>query len=236
MQNKDLILNSNRTFRPSPPISEKELMQRANVLGGLTFAQIAEVLEVSVPQDLRRNKGWVGNLIELALGATAGSRAEPDFPKLGIELKTLPIDRWGTPMETTFVCLAPLNHHTGVTWETSHLRNKLRKVLWVLVQKDPAIPLAQRRVVRCILWEPDKFDEQCLRSDWEELMEYITMGRFSEINGDLGTFLQLRPKAANSRERTLGYGEDGKLIATKPLGFYLRTVFTHRIIINYFFR
>ena len=47
-----------------------------------------------------QSKGWVGQLIETMLGTDAANRSEPDFVKLGIELKTIPIDRKGRPKET----------------------------------------------------------------------------------------------------------------------------------------
>lgn len=55
-------------------------------------------------------------LLELYLGAMAGSKPEQDFPELGIELKTIPVDAAGKPLETTFVCVAPLTGNSGVTW------------------------------------------------------------------------------------------------------------------------
>jgi DNA mismatch repair protein MutH len=55
-------------------------------------------------------------------------QTEQDFAALGVELKTIPIDSQGKPLETTFVCVAPLTGNTGVTWETSHVRHKLKRV------------------------------------------------------------------------------------------------------------
>ena len=68
-----------------------------------------------MPPDLRRDKGWVGMLLEYWLGADAGSKAEQDFAHLGVELKTIPVDESGVPLETTFVCVAPLTGNSGVT-------------------------------------------------------------------------------------------------------------------------
>ena len=51
------------------------------------------------------------------LGASAGSKPEQDFAALGVELKTIPVDSLGRPLETTFVCVAPLTGNSGVTWE-----------------------------------------------------------------------------------------------------------------------
>ncbi|WP_126600827.1 DNA mismatch repair endonuclease MutH [Actinobacillus delphinicola] len=216
-----------------PPKTENELLERAWAIAGLTFAEIAQMLNVMVPDNLKRHKGWVGNLIEQALGATAGSKAERDFQALGIELKTLPIDRNGKVLETTFVSLAPLTQTTGIIWETSHVRYKLSKVLWIPIEGERDIPLAMRRVGAPILWKPTLQQELLLKRDWEELMDYIILGRVQEINATLGEVLQLRPKAANSRALTTGINIQGELIQTLPLGFYLRKQFTQEILQNY---
>jgi DNA mismatch repair protein MutH len=76
----------------TPPVSEKELMERADALVGKTLQQIANETESTVPVRLKNAKGWIGELIEISLGATAASRPEPDFQLIGVELKTIPIE------------------------------------------------------------------------------------------------------------------------------------------------
>ncbi|HDR1924383.1 TPA: DNA mismatch repair endonuclease MutH [Pasteurella multocida] len=212
------------------PQTEQELLQRAQAIAGLRFAELAQSLHMLVPPDLKRDKGWVGMLIETALGATAGSKAEQDFSHLGIELKTLPINAQGMPLETTFVSLAPLTQNVGVSWENSHVRHKLSKVLWILVEGERQIPLSERRVGQPILWQPSAQQELRLKRDWEELMEYISLGKLEQINATLGEVLQLRPKGANSKALTRGIGKHGEMIDTLPLGFYLRKTFTAEIL------
>lgn len=212
------------------PQTEQELLQRAQAIAGLRFAELAQSLYMPVPPDLKRDKGWVGMLIETALGATAGSKAEQDFAHLGIELKTLPINAQGMPLETTFVSLAPLTQNVGVSWENSHVRHKLSKVLWILVEGERQIPLSERRVGQPILWQPSAQQELRLKRDWEELMEYISLGKLEQINATLGEVLQLRPKGANSKALTRGIGKHGEMIDTLPLGFYLRKTFTAEIL------
>lgn len=212
------------------PQTEQELLQRAQAIAGLRFADLAQSLHMPVPPDLKRDKGWVGMLIETALGATAGSKAEQDFAHLGIELKTLPINAQGMPLETTFVSLAPLTQNVGVSWENSHVRHKLSKVLWILVEGERQIPLPERRVGQPILWQPSVQQELRLKRDWEELMEYISLGKLEQINATLGEVLQLRPKGANSKALTRGIGKHGEMIDTLPLGFYLRKTFTTEIL------
>ncbi|MEB3475735.1 DNA mismatch repair endonuclease MutH [Pasteurella multocida] len=212
------------------PQTEQELLQRAQAIAGLRFAELAQSLHMPVPPDLKRDKGWVGMLIETALGANAGSKAEQDFAHLGIELKTLPINAQGMPLETTFVSLAPLTQNVGVSWENSHVRHKLSKVLWILVEGERQIPLSERRVGQPILWQPSAQQELRLKRDWEELMEYISLGKLEQINATLGEVLQLRPKGANSKALTRGIGKHGEMIDTLPLGFYLRKTFTAEIL------
>lgn len=216
------------------PKTETELLTRATEIAGLTFHELANQAGIDVPPNLKRDKGWVGQLLEWHLGATAGSKPQQDFMELGIELKSIPISHTGKPLETTFVCVAPLVGVHGLTWYESHVRQKLSKVLWIPVEGEREIPVADRKVGSPVLWTPNAEEEQQLKQDWEELMEMIVLGQVEQINARHGEVLQLRPKAANSRVLTEAYGMSGKPIKTLPRGFYLRTQFTHQILRQYF--
>jgi DNA mismatch repair protein MutH len=213
-----------------PPASEAELLARARSISGASLAQLAAPLAAVVPADLRRAKGFTGQLIERTLGATAASRAEPDFPALGVELKTLPVDGRGRPVESTFVCSIPLTEIGQVEWESSRVRRKLARVLWVPVQGERRIPVGARRVGEPLLWSPDPEEEALLRFDWEELAGIIGRGGVESVTGRLGRCLQVRPKAANSRVRRQGFDEEGVPFAALPRGFYLRATFTAGIL------
>lgn len=215
---------------PLLPKTESELMQRAQSLVGHSFATLAAEANIAVPDNLKREKGWVGQLIEWHLGAESGSKAQPDFEHLGIELKTIPIGFSGKPLETTFVSVAPLTGVHGLTWETSHVKHKLAKVLWIPVEGEREIPLAERRVGRPLLWTPTAQEERQLKQDWEELMEFIVLGKVEQITAKHGEAMQLRPKAANSKVVTEAYSANGQPIKTLPRGFYLRTQFTAEIL------
>ncbi|EOI7486355.1 DNA mismatch repair endonuclease MutH, partial [Yersinia enterocolitica] len=159
---------------------------------------------------------------------------EQDFANIGIELKTIPISAQGKPLETTFVCVAPLTGNSGITWESSHVRHKLARVLWVPVEGKRQIPLAQRRVGAPLLWSPNEEEEELLRRDWEELMDLIVLGKVETITARHGEVLQLRPKAANSRALTEAIGEHGQPIMTLPRGFYLKKTFTGPMLARHF--
>lgn len=215
---------------PAPPGSEEELRERAERIAGRTLGDLARDLGVDVPANLTRAKGWPGQLVEAWLGGTAGSLAEPDFPALGIELKTLPVGRDGRPLESTYVCVVPLEGGCSETWEESWVRRKLSRVLWVPLQADRETPLAERRVGLPLLWSLEPDLEAELRTDWEEAMELVCLGRLADLGAELGTYLQVRPKAANARALCRAIGEDGAPVLVNPKGFYLRPAFTREVL------
>jgi DNA mismatch repair protein MutH len=217
-----------------PPQTIDQLLTRCQSIAGLTIGQLAAMHQQKVPPDLRRDKGWVGQLLEMALGAEAGSQALPDFPKLGVELKSLPINAKGKPLESTYVCVAALTGVAGQQWEDSWVCPKLAKVLWVPVLAQRQIPIAERQLGTPFLWQPDEAQQQMLRQDWEELMELITLGGIDQIKGAHGKALQLRPKAADSRALTAAVGKYGQPISTLPRGFYLKASFTADILARQF--
>ncbi len=222
---------------PAPaPRTEGELLKRAEGLAGLRLEELGRAFGLEAPPDLRRAKGWAGQLVEAWLGADAGSLAEPDFRALGIELKTLPVGRDGGPLESTYVCTVPLEGACAETWKASWVRRKLARVLWVPIEADRGIPVGARRIGSPLLWSLEPDLEETLRADWEELMEMVCLGRLGELSARTGTFLQVRPKAASSRTLCRGVGEDGAPVWTNPRGFYLRTAFTREVLRRHYAR
>ncbi len=215
--------------RPAPQ-TETELLKRVSEISGKTLAEIAQVCHCPIPDNLNHNKGWIGQLIEQFLGTDAGNLSEPDFLQLGIELKTIPIKENGVPAETTYICVVPLSQQLGLQWPQSCVAKKLKRVLWIPIEVNKAKQLCDRKVGTGFIWSPDKETEDILREDWEELMEYVALGQIESIDASYGEFLQIRPKAANSKARTKGISSSGTYSQTLPRGFYLRTSFTKTLI------
>ena len=213
-----------------PPATRTALMQRAQAIAGWSIEQLAAALDEPVPPDLRKHKGWFGQLLEKYLGASAGSRPEPDFVELNVELKSIPLNAKGQPMESTYVCIVPLMNMGQVQWRESLVWRKLQCVLWVPVEGCHTIPIAKRRLGTAYLWQPSVSQEQQLRQDWEEVAERIATGQLHTITARLGDVLQIRPKAANASVTCDGIAPDGSVIATLPRGFYLRSSFTAAIL------
>jgi len=217
-------------IKVSPPKTEQELLDRCQTIAGRTLASLANELAIEVPENLLRHKGWVGALLEAYLGADAGNQAEPDFTGLGIEMKTLPLNKLGQPKESTYVCTVSMQQTGSLIWRDSWVRRKLAKVLWVPIEAETSIPIAERYIGNAWLWQPSDQQEQQLKQDWEELMDRIVLGEQDQISGKEGEYLHLRPKAANSQVLAQGFSADGEYQQINPKGFYLRTSFTQQLL------
>ena len=222
----------NTNLSVSQPKSETELLKNAKRITGKTLSQLAGLVGITAPDNQKRAKGWSGEIVETLLGASASSLPEPDFQLIGVELKTIPINKKGRPKESTYVTTVPLTKLHDLSWENSNVKLKLSRVLWVPIESDPSIPLPKRRIGDPILWSPTEQQENDIRTDWEELMGMINLGELDRISSRLGKVLQIRPKAANARALVQSINESGELGLSLPRGFYLRSSFTHSILSN----
>ncbi|MCW8929919.1 MAG: DNA mismatch repair endonuclease MutH [Gammaproteobacteria bacterium] len=216
------------------PETEDELETRVLELAGQKLSHLAHQIHWPIPENLKHDKGWIGQLLEVHLGASAGNLSEPDFQKIGVELKTIPLTAKHKAKETTYVCTVPLIDNIGMTWENSCVYSKLSRVLWLPIEANPEIPVGERRVGRGFIWSPSTTQMDDLRNDWEEFMELISLGQVETITAHLGECLQIRPKAANASVVTTGIGQSGMRKQTLPRGFYLRTSFTNQILQSVF--
>jgi DNA mismatch repair protein MutH len=207
------------------PRDERELVVRARDLEGASLADLAGGLAGGLHQ-----KGKIGEAVERALGATAGSGAVHDFPELGVELKTIPVTKSGIPHESTFVCAVKVADAEHLDWQTSWARRKLARVLWVPVVGPKRGDPAERRIGAPLLWSPTAGQERVLQADFDDIVGLIGVGRVEDVTAHLGRWLQLRPKAANGRVRTVAFAMDGDVVETVPRGFYLRPSFTGAIL------
>jgi DNA mismatch repair protein MutH len=214
----------------APPTTETELMQRAEALVGRTLDELAQQVQLMAPEVSTFGKGWSGQLLELLLGASAGSLAEPDFQHLGVELKTLPIDFTGKPLESTYISIVPLTQFMQLQWHASEVYHKLKRILWVPLITHKGQALGQRQVGTPFIWSPTSAQEAILRQDWQELMDMVAMGQLEQISAKQGQYLQIRPKGANAKSLCWGFDAEGNRIQTLPRGFYLRASFTSSIL------
>ena len=208
------------------PASLDELEARATALRGKTLGAILAELGLAASHDPLRTKGSAGETMERALGATGGSTRVHDFPDLGVELKTIPVNEEGAPLESTYVCTLSLTDAESQEWATSWVRAKLAHVLWIPTVGAHGLAWQERTVGTPLLWRPTAAQEDVLRGDFDDVVGLIGIGRIEDLTAHRGRWLQVRPKAKDGSVRTMAYGADNEAIATVPRGFYLRARFT----------
>ncbi|MBX3208584.1 MAG: DNA mismatch repair endonuclease MutH [Labilithrix sp.] len=212
-------------LRP-PPETLDELLARARSLAGLTLGEVLRDLGLTASADPVRTKGSAGETLERALGASGGSAQVLDFPDLGVELKTIPVTAEGTPLESTYVCTLSLADAELQEWDTSWVRAKLARVLFVPLVGAHGLAWQERVVGAPLLWSPTHEQDDVLRGDFDDVVGLIGVGRIEELTAHRGRWLQVRPKARDGSARAIAWGSDGEAIATVPRGFYLRARFT----------
>ncbi len=226
------MANDPHASDPAAPESLAALLAHARALVGVDLGEIADGLGLPVPAGQVRTKGWSGQILERELGVEAGGVRGPDFAALGIELKTVPVDPDLTPRESTAVCQIDPIAIAAESWETSYVREKLRRVLFVALEIPPDDEsVGARRVAAVRLWSPDAGEERALRADFELFVRgYFRRGRTSEITGHLGEVMQVRPKGKNARDLRDGYDAAGNPTRVGKCGFYLRPSFVSAIL------
>lgn len=218
----------NQSLLPEPQ-NLAELQQRLELIKGHTLGELAAVIRAQLPGSTLNGKGYAGELIEVMLGAGAKNLSEPDFTKLGIELKTVPVDRDFKPLQSTYICYAPLTDVRSQDFWHSPLYLKLRLCLYVFVLSPRDLPMAQRRIIDYYLHAMPETDLQQVKQDYDELMELVSLGQAQQITAHIGTIIQMRPKAADGKQLTDCVDEEGNLSKTRPRGFYMRRSYTSKL-------
>jgi DNA mismatch repair protein MutH len=208
------------------------LLSHARALIGVELGALADGLGLPVPVGRVRTKGWSGQVIEQELGAAVGGARGPDFGALGIELKTVPVTAALAPIESTAVCQIDPISIAGESWQTSYVREKLARVLFIALEVPPrARSVGDRRVTAVGLWTPSRDEEDTLRADFELFVrDYFRRGRADDITGHMGVALQVRPKGRDAADLRDGYDADGRPTRVGKCGFYLRPGFVGRIL------
>lgn len=208
------------------------LLAHARALVGVELSELADALGLPVPVGQVRTKGWSGQILEHELGVAVGGARGPDFAALGVELKTVPVRESLEPLESTAVCQIDPVAIAAESWESSYVRQKLARVLFVaLAVPEGARSVGERRVAAVRLWSPDAGEERALRDDFDLFVRgYYRLGRAAEITGHLGAVLQVRPKGSNSADLRDTYDPEGRATRVGKQGFYLRPAFVGQIL------
>jgi len=142
--------------------------------------RVADLLDESHQNIEIKNKGIIGNVIEECyFKIKQNSSPLPDFEKVGVELKIIPLVQQSKKIavkERTKVCSIHYPSLIQEEWATSHAKRKLNKILFIYYLYDKQ-SIENSLIKKVALWELDK-DKSALiiSNDWLGVQEKIVKG------------------------------------------------------------
>lgn len=167
---------------------------------------LREMTDLASIQDPKRRRGAYGNAIEECyFRIPANSRPEADFAKAGLELKVTPLKqpKPGVFRSKERLVLANIDYHAVVseTFETSHLLEKIRRVLLIEYLWEKDVDPLDYQVLLADVWSIPEEDLPQMRQDWETVVQKVRDGHAEDISGRDTLYLEACTKAADSSVR-----------------------------------
>jgi DNA mismatch repair protein MutH len=198
-------------------MERQEALTRISQIVGKDLRELADIYEVTVIKNGKKNKGWAGHVIEHHLGLPLNSLQSPNFGSW--ELKTISLkylkDGSLTVKETMAITMIDEYNIKRTKFEDSHLLNKLTKQviaarIWQNQQETSSILYAVRT------FDLDNADiYKQVKSDYDLVRETIIEQGFSALTGKMGVYIQPRTKGS-------GHGSTSR-------AFYARVPFLKKI-------
>jgi len=155
-----------------------------------------------------KDKGNIGKIIEKHwFDIEPNSSPLPDFEKVGIELKIIPLLQQKTKIavkERTKICSIDYNKLILETWEQSHAKKKLNKILFIyyLYNKES---IKNSLIKKVDLWELGQDNNEfIIKYDWLSVQQKVKEGYAHELSESSCKVL------APSRSGSGGKNKNGK--------------------------
>lgn len=209
--------------------SEEELERHAWDLTGRSAGEVADLLGMKIAKsDQGGERAGLGELVERYFGKLRDNAPEPDIKNLGIEIKTLPMERrsaaWRVK-EPTSVTQIDYHELARQNWATAPIRKKIKRILWVPFEHDKT---DKRRCVfrRPFLWSPPAVDEPAFQADFDGVRQMVRQGKAHELSETLSKVLAARRKGASGSRTTQPYSAE----PAKTRAWAFKTAYTQPLL------
>ena len=199
-------------------LERAEAKRRVSELIGQDLRILADEFEVTVFKDGKKNKGWVGHVMERYLGIPLNSSRAPNFGSWELKVVSLKYLKSGelTVKETMAITMIDEYDIVRSEFEDSHLLNKMRKILiaariWESKNEEQSI---LHTVTDFDLDDPQIYDQ--VKADYERVRQTVVTRGFSALTGKMGVCVQPRTKGP-------GHGSTSR-------AFYVRRSFLNQIV------
>lgn len=195
-----------------------DAIERLRTLVGLDLRPLADVHQVTVWKDGKKNKGWAGHTLERFLGLPINSAQSPNFGSWELKQVVLVAKRDGMlrVKETMAITMIDPVNVAATPFEESHLLAKMEKIVVVArifdCIEEPCCLI--HSVAEFDLSDPEIYQQ--VRADYELVRETIIRDGFSALSGSMGVLVQPRTKGP-------GHGSVSR-------AFYARAPFVARIL------
>ncbi len=208
--------------------SEKSIVSYAKKLIGKSLQEILD-LSSSTREINLKNKGLAGLIIEKEwFGIEQNSSQLPDFHKVGIELKIVPLKKTKNGIvvkERTKIC--SINYMTlhDEIWEESHAKEKLNKILFVYYFPDSS-DILKSKILKIDLWKlSEESGELFLKDDWHFIQNKVIAGYAHKLSSSDTDSLEASP--AGSKKQVPQFNKIYADMAQKR-AFSLKQPFTNQ--------
>ena len=163
--------------------TQEEILYRGRQAIGLTFGEMDRYSRT----ESNEVKGGIGHVVEESwYGYEINSKAEPDFPEAGVELKVTGVikDKNGEYRAKERLVLNIINYMEEVknTFETSSFWRKNRTLMLFIYEYLKDRPRADFTVIAAELFTYPAEDLIIIRDDWAKIVGKIRAGKAHEIS------------------------------------------------------
>lgn len=196
---------------PYNPADSSSIVYYASLLQGKSLRETVDNETLEDWQTKKGNKGALGQAIEYTFfDYLPNSEQEPDFPDVGIELKTNPVKRVnvGTSRENvsakerlvlTMIDYEKLAEEKDAAWEDTMLYRKLNKILLVSYLYEPDRDVLDYKIVHVGMIDIPENDMDQIRRDWKTIVGEVVDGKAHEISSGDTVYLEACTKGASSK-------------------------------------
>ncbi|QJC35873.1 MutH/Sau3AI family endonuclease [Enterobacteriaceae endosymbiont of Donacia sparganii] len=211
--------------------NENILFLRAKLITGYSIIDIARWLNYKIFNNFKQDKGIIGKLIEFYLiGKQNNNLSNQDIPYLGIEIKTITINKKNKIINDCFICSFPLINKNTLLFYKKKLDNKISKILWIpIIIKNINTPLPMRKIGKPFFWVPSVKEKIKLNYDWNNLIKLLIIGEIKNINSYNGYILLVKNKG-NKKQLTKTIDKTGKIISIIPRSLYFKKKFLNYLL------
>lgn len=190
---------------------EQSIIEYAQKLTDHTFQWVLDLgIKADGASDAYDNpnyKGGMGNLLEERyFGYKKNSDENPDFEKIGLELKTTCIDPakrkgWRYKAgERLVITMIPFQDEMTKNYENSHLCSKLENVLLIVYLRNKDICKLDQEIKFVGKMNIPAEDLEIIKHDYHQIVETIQQGRAQDLSEGATNYLGACTKGSNAEK------------------------------------